>query len=66
MRTNINLDDKLINKAFKYSKAKTKKDLVHEALEEYIKNHSKLDLLDLEGKIEFTEKYDYKKSRDRK
>ncbi len=64
MRTNIILDEKLVNKAFKYSKAKTKKDLINEALEEYVANHQRKNLLDLEGKIKFSNGYDYKKARE--
>jgi Arc/MetJ family transcription regulator len=60
MRTNIVLDDDLVKKALKLSKAKTKKDLVHEALEELIAVRQKRDLRDLRGKIRFREDYDYK------
>lgn len=63
MRTNIVLDDELINKAFRYSKAKTKKELVHEALEEMISSRQRLDLNALKGNIEFKDDYDYKKIR---
>lgn len=63
MRTNVELDDDLLNKAFRYSKAKTKKSLLHEALQELIAAREKLDLRDLKGKITFQEGYDYKKLR---
>ncbi len=63
MRTNIVLDDNLVEEAFKYSKAKTKKELIHEALREFIASRKKLDLRDLRGKIAFQEGYDYKKLR---
>ena len=63
MRTNIVLDDETVKKAFKYSKAKTKKELIHEALEELISSRQRLDLRDLRGKIEFRSDYDYKKLR---
>jgi Arc/MetJ family transcription regulator len=63
MRTNIVLDDDLVREAFKYSKAKTKKELIHEALRELIASRKKLDLRDLRGKIHFREDYDYKKLR---
>lgn len=33
MRTNIVIDDDLLKEAFRYSKAKTKKRLIHDALE---------------------------------
>lgn len=63
MRTNIVLDDEIIKKAFSVSKAKTKKELIHEALKEFIDARQRLDLRDLKGKIEFRTDYDYKKLR---
>ncbi len=60
MRTNIVLNDKLLKKAFKVTKAKTIKDLVHEALEELIAVRQRLDIRDLRGRIEFREDYDHK------
>ncbi len=63
MRTNIVLDDDLVKKAFEHSKAKTKKELIHEALRELIAARRQLDLRDLRGKISFLEGYDYKKMR---
>ncbi len=49
MRTNIVLNDELVKKAFKHSTAKTKKELVHEALEELISARQRRDLRDLRG-----------------
>ena len=63
MRTNIVLDDELVDKAFRVSEAKTKKDLVHEALSEMIRIRSRRPLTDLAGKIRFSKGYDYKKLR---
>lgn len=63
MRTNVVLDDKLVTKAFQYSRAKTKKGLINEALEELIAVRQRLDIRDLKGKIEFKKDYDYKKMR---
>lgn len=63
MRTNIVLDDELVAEAFKYSSAKTKKELIHIALKEFVERKHRLNLLDLEGKIEFEEGYDHKKMR---
>ncbi len=60
MRTNIVLDDELVKKALKFSKAKTKKDLVREALEELIAVRQKRDLRELRGAIGFHKDYDYK------
>jgi Arc/MetJ family transcription regulator len=63
VRTNIVLDDETVEKAFRYSGAKSKKELIHEALREFIISRQRLDLRDLRGKIEFKAGYDYKKLR---
>jgi Arc/MetJ family transcription regulator len=63
MRTNIVLDDEIVKTAFRYSKAKTKKELINEALTELIISRQRLDLRDLRGKIDFKSDYDYKKLR---
>jgi len=63
MRTNIVLDEKLIKEAFKYSRAKSKKELIAIVLKEFVENKRRLNLLDLEGKIEFAKGYDYKSLR---
>lgn len=66
MRTNIVLDDDLVKEAFKYSGARTKKELIHLALKELVENKQRLNLLDLEGEIEFEADYDYKRLREGK
>ena len=63
MRTNIVLDDEIVKTAFKYSKAKTKRELINEALKELITSRQRLDLRDLRRKIAFKSDYDYKKLR---
>lgn len=63
MRTNIELDDDLVAEAMKLSGAKTKKDLVHMALQEFIQRKKRKDLLDLVGKFEFDPNFDYKAAR---
>jgi Arc/MetJ family transcription regulator len=63
MRTNIVLNDELVRKAFRHSSARTKKELVHEALEELISARQRRDLRDLRGKISFAKGYDHKKLR---
>lgn len=63
MRTNVVLDEALLKKAFQCSKARTKKELLHEALEELIASRQKRDLRDLKGKIAFRKEYDYKAMR---
>jgi Arc/MetJ family transcription regulator len=64
MRTNIVLDDILVEEAFKYSSSiRTKKDLIETALREYVQNRKIKDLRELKGKIRFSDDYDYKKIR---
>jgi Arc/MetJ family transcription regulator len=63
MRTNVDLDDELVKEAFRLSQAKTKKELIRQALKEYIENRRRLNLLELEGKIEFAQDYDHKSMR---
>ena len=63
MRTNIVLDDELLEEAFRYANVKTKKEMVHLALKEFVENAKRLSLLDLKGKISFDDAYDYKAMR---
>ena len=64
MRTNIDIDNSLLKEAFSVSRIKTKKDLIHEALHEYIRLKKRKDLSELAGSIEFYDGYDYKKLRE--
>lgn len=51
MRTNIDIDDKLLQKAMNISHLKTKKAVVEMALQEYIALMNRRDLLNLRGKV---------------
>jgi len=53
-RTNIELDDKLVEEAMKLARKKTKKEVVNYALEELVKKLKRKKLLELEGKVEWT------------
>ncbi len=66
MRTNIVLDDSLVKEALKISRMKTKKELVNQALKEFVENRKRLNLMDLFGKIEFAKNYNYKALREGK
>ena len=67
MRTNIVLDDQLVDEAFKYAEhIKTKKDLIETALKEFIRNKKMKNLKELKGKIQFADNYNYKKMRTEK
>lgn len=63
MRTNIDLDDTLIEEAFRYAPVQTKKELVHLALREYVERHRRLDVRELRGTVAIRPDYDYKKLR---
>ena len=64
MRTNIILNDKLMDEAFKFSQTiTTKKELIETALMEYVNNRKRKNIRDLKGKINFIDNYDYKAMR---
>ena len=64
MRTNIVLNDKLVDEAFKFSQSiSTKKELIETALMEYVNNRKRKNIRDLRGKISFIDDYDYKNMR---
>ena len=64
MRTNILLNDTLVEEAMKLSNVKTKKELVNLALKEFVENYKRKNLAELKGKIKFQEGYDYKSMRE--
>ena len=63
MRTNIVIDDDLLAEAFSVSGARTKKDLIHEALRAYIRLNKRKDFTELAGEISFYKGYNHKKLR---
>lgn len=63
MRTNIVLDEALVNQAFKYAGVKTKKDLVDLALREFVRQHKRADVRALRGKGLLDPSYDYRAAR---
>ena len=66
MATNLDLDDKLVERAKRLGGHKTKRDAVNEALAQYVARHERLQILDLRGKVEWDADYDYKKARGRR
>lgn len=55
MRTNIDINDDLLNKAKKLSHIKTKKELIEKALELFVAIENQKALINLWGKIEIDE-----------
>jgi len=67
MRTNIEIDDKLMQDAMKSGGLKTKKETVEAALKAFSRQRkSQRKILELFGKIEFDPAYDHKKMRESK
>ena len=66
MATNLSLSPKLIDEALKVSGERTKKAAVTRALEEFIARRKQKKLLDLMGKLEWDDTYDYKGERSRR
>ena len=64
MRTNIVLNDELVDEAARLTGITTKKDLVDEALRVLISTRKRKNLLDLAGKIQFAPGYDHKALRE--
>ena len=60
MRTNIVLDDELVEEAFALTGVRTKRELVKLALEELIRRRRKRDLTELAGRVQLRDDYDYK------
>jgi Arc/MetJ family transcription regulator len=60
MRTNIVIDEKLLREAFAVSQARTKKDLIHEALRALVAFRRRKDLTELAGRVDLTHGYDHK------
>ena len=64
MRTNIVLNEALVNEAFKYATGiHTKRELVEVALREFVRHHKMKDIRELRGAVEFAPDYDHKAMR---
>ena len=66
MATNLSIDPALIEHALKLSGETTKKAAVTRALEEFIARRQQKRLLELMGKLEWDESFDYKSERSRR
>ena len=64
MRTNIVLDENLVQEAFRLTDARTKRELIQLALEELIRVRRKRNLADLAGMIQLRDDFDHKAMRD--
>jgi hypothetical protein len=65
MATNLSIDPRLIDKALEVSGERTKKAAVTKALQEFIARRQQKNLVELFGKLEWDENFDYKRERQR-
>ncbi len=65
MATNLSIDPDLIERALEVSGERTKKAAVTKALQEFIARRQQKRLLELFGKVEWDQGYDYKAERNR-
>jgi len=65
MATNLKIDDGLLSEALQLSGFRTKREAVTLALQEFVTKRRQLQLLKLEGSIDFDPEYDYKEQRNR-
>jgi Arc/MetJ family transcription regulator len=63
MATNLALDDELIEEARQLGGLRTKKDVVTQALLEYVQRRRQSQLLELFGKVDFEEGFEAKNQR---
>lgn len=60
MRTNVVLDDKLVEEAFSVTGVRTKRELIDLALRELVRQRRKRDLTELAGKVRLRDDFDHK------
>jgi len=63
LATNLQLDDRLIKRAVKLGKHKTKRAAVNQALKEYVEHLEQQKILALFGQVDYDPDYDYKEQR---
>jgi Arc/MetJ family transcription regulator len=63
MPTNLQIDDRLLNRARKVGGFRTKKDTVNQALAEFLRRREQRGIGDLFGTVDFLPDFDHKKLR---
>ena len=64
MRTNVVLDDDLIQEALAVTGIRTRREVIDVALRELVRSRRRKDLSELAGKVRFVEGYDHKRLRE--
>lgn len=65
MTTNIDINPDLIEQAMQISGHRTKKAVVNQALEEFVRRHQQQEVLTMFGEVDYEPGYDYKAHRTR-
>ena len=65
MATNLAIDPALLDRALEVGGEKTKKATVNRALREFVARREQERILDLFGKLDWDEEFDYKRERQR-
>jgi len=65
MATNVHLDDDLIAEAQRLGKHPSKRATIEDALREYVQRRKQLEIIQLFGKIDYDDDYNYKSARHR-
>ena len=60
MPTNLQIDDKLLLRAQKIGRFRTKKETVNQALADFVRRHDQRAITELFGTIEFAKGFDHK------
>lgn len=63
MTINLQIDEALIQEALALGNQQTERDVVEQALREYVQRRKQLKVLDLFGMIDYDEDYNYKQQR---
>jgi Arc/MetJ family transcription regulator len=66
MATNLQIDEGLLLEAQVLGNFKTKRETVNQALRNFINHYRQLEMLELEGQIDYYSDYDYKANRKRR
>ena len=66
MATNLAIDNNLLLLAQNIAGIKTKKETVNQALKEFIQRRKQEEVIELFGKIEYDQDYNYKETRNRR
>lgn len=66
MATNLSIDPALLDRALEVGGEKTKKATVNRALREFVAKREQERILDLFGKLDWDEEFDYKRERHRR